>query len=329
MRTVLALAVLWMVALAGCGKKTAKNAGGSDPPNTDQPARDEGNRDTPPAVTAPGGGGGGSGGIVAGGGLGIVVNPSAALGGGGGGGAVQAVRKAARRTQALNELHNLGLLIEELRDPFGKMPTKEQIVAALKGSQYANILTGINEGAYILTGTTDGGGLWAYEVDADKLGGIALIGGKATRATAEEVQRYLPRPAPAQPPTQPQPPRGGALDNTNIPPARAQAQPQAKPQAGATVTVKDMEDIKIFIHDSSLVMGRMPAKEFVYGALVQAGTPTAKLVNSGAIVLTGAQSREGVWAYEAKALEQGGMIVGPNGVETVTATELKRRLGVR
>jgi hypothetical protein len=325
MRTVLALAVLLTVALVGCGKKTAKNTGGSDTPDTtDQQSADaKGDRGTPPPPSGGGGGGssGGGGGISSAGGLGIVLNPTAALGGGGGGGAVQAVRKAARRTQALNELNTLGQVISFMQNDLGRMPTKEQIMAELR--QYPKLLEAINEGSFILTGTTEAGGLWAYEVDADKIAGIALIGGKATRTTPEDIQRYLPKSAPTQPP-----PRGGALNNTPVPPTKqAQAQPPAA--GGGTVTMKDMEDIKTFVHDASLVSGRMPAPEFVYGALVQAGSPAAGLVKSKAIVLTGAQTRESVWAYEAKALQQGGMAVGPNGVETVTAADLKQRLGVR
>jgi hypothetical protein len=101
-----------------------------------------------------------------------------------------AVLKATRRAQAMNELKNLGEIIEALRDPFGKMPTEPQIRADLQKSA-PHILKGIDEGAYILTGTPDGGGLWAYEVDADKHDGIAVIGGRATRSTTEEVNSYL------------------------------------------------------------------------------------------------------------------------------------------
>jgi hypothetical protein len=98
--------------------------------------------------------------------------------------------KAARRTEALSELNQLALLIEQLRDPIGKMPTREQIIADLKKSA-PKILRGIEEGAYILTGTMDGGGLWAYELDADKKDGIAVIGGRAFRSTTDDVRRYL------------------------------------------------------------------------------------------------------------------------------------------
>ena len=120
---------------------------------------------------------------------GVVTNPGAITGGGGGGGAIQAVRKAARRTQALNEMNTLGQVIALMQNDLGRMPTKEQIIAELK--QYPKLLEAVTEGAFILTGTTEAGGLWAYEVEADVKPGIALIGGKATRSTPDELAPYL------------------------------------------------------------------------------------------------------------------------------------------
>lgn len=115
---------------------------------------------------------------------------SGLMGGGGSGGAAQAVRKAARRTQALNELKNLGLFIQDLHDATGRMPTRDQIMQALK-KDAPPIHQAIEEGSYILTGSMDVGGLWAYELDSDKLPGLALIGGVARRTTPDEIQPYL------------------------------------------------------------------------------------------------------------------------------------------
>jgi hypothetical protein len=157
MNRIVLLAVLGVILIVGCNKK---------PKDT--------SLDTPPPA-------GGSGGISVGLG-GSVQNGS--------GGPLTGAMQAARRTQALNELMNLGVMIEEIRDPSGRMPTKEQILAELKKSA-PTILKGIEEGSYILTGTTDGSGLWAYEVDADKQPGVALIGGRATRSSPDEVKRYL------------------------------------------------------------------------------------------------------------------------------------------
>jgi hypothetical protein len=100
------------------------------------------------------------------------------------------VLKAVRREKAQSELNQLALSIEQLRDPFGKMPTKEEIMADLQRSA-PTIFKAIQEGSYILTGTKDPSGLWAYEVDADKHDGLAVIGGRATRSTTDEVKKYL------------------------------------------------------------------------------------------------------------------------------------------
>jgi hypothetical protein len=247
-----------------------------------------------------------------------VVNPTAALGGGGGGGAVQAVRKAARRTQALNEMNTLGQVVQQMMNDAGRMPTKDQIVAELK--QYPKLLEAINEGAFILTGTTEAGGLWAYEVDADTKPGIALIGGRAARSTPEELQPYFAR--------MPKAPVGPAPPQPAAPPGRPGTSSSTPPAANVTVTMKDMEEIRIFV-DGASMSGQMPSPQLIYAALIQSGSPAAKLVESKAIILTGAQTRESVWAYEAKAATQGGLIASQNGVETVTADELRRRVGLR
>jgi hypothetical protein len=149
-------------------------------------------------------------------------------------------------------------------------------------------------------------------------------------------------PAGAQPgnagpmPGQPQPP----APNLPAPPGMGVLQPQAtpaKPQATSPATTtkfspvdqKDMFDLQIIYHDSSLVAGQMPSSAWVFGALIEAKSPAAELVKNGSITLTGATKRESIWAFETRALWQGGYIVSPNGVETVTAEQLKARLGIR
>jgi hypothetical protein len=106
-----------------------------------------------------------------------------------GGGAVQNVRQAARRTVALNEMSQLGQLIELQYNETGKMPNVQQIKDNLAQAQ--SILAQINDGNIILTGTTDHAGLWAYEVDANTKGGIVLQAGSARRATKDEVKQLL------------------------------------------------------------------------------------------------------------------------------------------
>ncbi|GIW84892.1 MAG: hypothetical protein WHU94_04845 [Thermogemmata sp.] len=175
-----------LILSAGCHKSKPK------PPDTPPPPAVSAHNDSQDAAAKKAGSGDetpGGGLIYPAGGVGIVT-PGVI--GGGGGGAIQAVRKAARRTQARNELHNLGLLIEQMRDPFGKMPTREQILQELQRS-YPQLYQAIQEGSYILTGTTDGSGVWAYEVEADIRPGLAVIGGRVTSISPEELARYLRR----------------------------------------------------------------------------------------------------------------------------------------
>ncbi len=340
----------------GCGRKPPPKPDTPPPPPV---------TDASPNTTGPSSPGGGTTGIIptpaAGGGI---VNPAA--GGGGGGGAIQAVRKAVRRTQALNEMNTLGQIIEQMRDPFGRMPTREQILQELQRS-YPQLYQAVAEGAYILTGTTDGGGLWAFEVEADVRPGIALIGGRAVRTTPEELAPYfqqlggVPPPGIGRPGGSPAPggslppggrppgttpPGGGALGGGTpgtvpgvppggfppggLPPGAGTTPPPAgSGTARRPVTEADMKEVWIYMENASAVSGRLPSPAEVLAALRATQAPSAALVADGSIVLTGAARRESVWAYERQALQTGGLIAGPQGVERVSAAELRRRLGLQ
>jgi hypothetical protein len=108
----------------------------------------------------------------------------------GGAGAVQNVRQAARRAAKQNDLHQLGLLISQTTTLDNRMPSAAEIKQSLQRDA-PNILKEINEGIIILTDTKNMRGLWAYEVDADRAGGLVLVGGTASRASADEVKQYL------------------------------------------------------------------------------------------------------------------------------------------
>lgn len=101
-------------------------------------------------------------------------------------------KRAADRATMMNDISQLGTLITALDLLNNKLPTKAEIMADLEANvQARDILKKIKEGVIILTGTTNRDGLWAYEVDADKAGGIVYYGGRAERATAEDVKKYL------------------------------------------------------------------------------------------------------------------------------------------
>jgi hypothetical protein len=112
-----------------------------------------------------------------------------------------------------------------------------------------------------------------------------------------------------------------------------QAQPAAPPTAPSTpkarkpVTEADMKEVWIFIENASGTSGKMPQPALVLAALVKAESKAADLVKDGSIFLTGAAVRESVWAFEWNALTQGGWVASHNGVENLSAAELKRRLG--
>jgi hypothetical protein len=105
------------------------------------------------------------------------------------------------------------------------------------------------------------------------------------------------------------------------PPATGTSRPAPKP-----VTEADMKEVWIFVENFSGASGKMPPPEVVYAALIKAEAKAAELVKDGSIWLTGAKTRESIWAFEYKAATQGGFVVTQNGVETMTAAELTRRL---
>ena len=93
------------------------------------------------------------------------------------------------------------------------------------------------------------------------------------------------------------------------------------------VSEADMKEIWVFIENASGASGKMPSQLLTYQALVAAESKAAPLVKDGSIFLTGATTRENIWAYETQALTSGGLVATQNGVETLTAAELKTRLG--
>lgn len=136
------------------------------------------------------------------------------------------------------------------------------------------------------------------------------------------------------------PPAGAPMPGGNVPGAPGamgmlQAEP-AKPPAPATatttpkyspVTEADMKEVWIFIENASGASGKMPSQVLTFQALIAAESKAAPLVKDGSIYLTGTKTRESIWAFETKALTSGGLVCSQNGVETLTAAELKKRLG--
>ena len=102
--------------------------------------------------------------------------------------------QAGKRMAQMHDFEQMKLFIFAYELENNRMPTIAEIKADLKNYPDASeILKKIDEGVIILTGAKDKNALWAYEVDADKAGGIVCVGpsGAIKRATADEVKQYL------------------------------------------------------------------------------------------------------------------------------------------
>lgn len=106
--------------------------------------------------------------------------------------ALRNAKRAADRMAQMTDFDQMKFFIFAYELENNRMPTIAEIKADLK--QYPDarqILKKIDDGVIILTGTKDKYGLWAYEVDSDKIGGIICLGNSVKRATAEEVKQLL------------------------------------------------------------------------------------------------------------------------------------------
>lgn len=102
--------------------------------------------------------------------------------------------RAGKRVVQLNDFNGLRTFILTYEIENNRMPTIDQIKADLKNYPDASeILKKVEEGVIILTGTTDKNALWAYEIDADKAGGIVLVGpsGEIKRVSADEAKQLI------------------------------------------------------------------------------------------------------------------------------------------
>lgn len=104
---------------------------------------------------------------------------------------------------------------------------------------------------------------------------------------------------------------------------------QVRKAAKRAATMNDMAQLRVFIESASLASGRMPTVQETYQALKQEAPNLAKLIDEQVIVLNPARTREEIWAYEASALTDGGVVLSGSGVERMDAATLKQRLGVR
>jgi hypothetical protein len=109
-----------------------------------------------------------------------------------GAGAIQNIRKAGQRALTLADMQQLGQFMTMMQLETNQMP-KPAAVKEFIRRDAPKLVSLIEDGTIVLTGTSDRSGLWAYEIDADKLGGIGLLAGTPQRMSQEEIQRWLRR----------------------------------------------------------------------------------------------------------------------------------------
>jgi len=159
-----------------------------------------------------------------------------------------------------------------------------------------------------------------WSVTPPEGGWTAPASGGAALPPATTRQPVLPSPAPV---TGSPPPATG--NPAPAPPTTGGSRPVTG--GGRPVTRDDLNEIWIFIENRSQATGTMPSPETTYAALVAANARAAELVRDGSIILTGATSRESIWAFERNAPTRGGWVASQNGPEQLTAAQFAQRLG--
>jgi hypothetical protein len=95
-----------------------------------------------------------------------------------------------------------------------------------------------------------------------------------------------------------------------------------------TVNANEMKNLHLFIETASGASGRMPSYQETLAALQREAPKTAKHIEDGDIVLTGAPTREGIWAYTRDPQSVAGehLILTSSGIERMPAATLRQRL---
>ncbi len=92
------------------------------------------------------------------------------------------------------------------------------------------------------------------------------------------------------------------------------------------VTMEEMHDLHLYMAGEE-VNGQMPTKEMVFAYAKKDNPKLWKLLDSGAIVLTGTKNRDSLWAYEKDAPTKGGWVVDGRGQTKMSAEEVQKLLG--
>jgi hypothetical protein len=100
---------------------------------------------------------------------------------------------------------------------------------------------------------------------------------------------------------------------------------RAVPVLNRTLTQNDLNQIRTFMEQARSEKGSYPKSLADLPGLDRDAPKLANAIKSGELVIAGGNN--GVLAYEAAALEDRGSVVTTDGVQTMTADELKQKLG--
>jgi hypothetical protein len=150
------------------------------------------------------------------------------------------------------------------------------------------------------------------------------VEGRAIAAPASRPEPKPEQPVEARPPAAEQPAKVERPPVVEQKPKGAPARPLPRP-AARVVALNDLNNLRLFIDTVSLVEGRMPTVAVVRAALRKEAPRIDALIEAKAIVLTGARSRQEVWAYTEEAGGQH-LVVMSSGVERMSAEALQERL---
>ena len=100
---------------------------------------------------------------------------------------------------------------------------------------------------------------------------------------------------------------------------------RAVPVLNRTLTQNDPNQLRTFMENIKAEKGSYPKSLSDMPDLARDAPKLANAVNTGELVIAGGES--GVLAYEAAAMQERGSVVTSDGVQMMTADELKRKLG--
>ena len=107
-----------------------------------------------------------------------------------GGASLGNMYRAGKRAGLMGEMQQIGQLVSVTVQVDDRMPSAAEIKSDLQQGS-AKLAALVADGTVILTDTKDKRGMWAYEIDSEKAGGIALVSGTPGRYSAEQITAML------------------------------------------------------------------------------------------------------------------------------------------